>query len=725
MNQYTKLIIDDVEMDLYSVESLPLSITKRVNNLEGDVQGDFSRVSIKIPATKRNINTLGRSRSLKPFRIEVDGSPNFSGLAQIRKGKTQSQGYAAIEENYELNLISNNASWFTLLGDVLLKDCTDLVITWNDFNVNLGFTAPNPSPLPAWCFMLIKWKEWETWLGTHYQIKYEEATPGLFIYGLLTKAFNDIGYTIESDFFDTDFFGKLVIPTPIPKKLPTEFNDEYLNTQVSFNVPIVLPALMPFAYIPFTTIDVAAPQNPTAYDNAVNFYYTAPLSGYYEVEVLLQFAVVAPPTYIFLNILQVNGVNVSPPIGWALYSTGGYQQYPANGIPLTATTVVYLNAGDYIGFVWQNLDPVNTITVDYGYFKITGEAVREYGMPIDFKYLLKDWKVLDMIRGLKALFNLAFETDENRKVIKIEPKDRYLNKSKYQTNANPTSLQETKEGFYKDSETTDYSKKIDYNKDGIFEIEEVEGSFNFAYASSSDETLEWIEGSNNFKVYDARFSMDGGDPTKVRSEEVPFFVKTIHVSDIEAKYPDTNIVPQFPLIYPQNYVLDPTATDSDYDTDPRILYHAGRRVFLSDEEGDGYFDLVGIGQSYVPFTFAVNYNDTTGLDPSLSFGNEVVNGNITPGLVQTFHLQELARHNKGELRENYVRFNSIDNQNFSFRLKGIIDSQKYVVQEIEGFNPLTDEPTNFKFFFDVFPTSDDVNNIQSSTLSGLVNLLSV
>ena len=56
MNQYTKLIIDSVEVDLYEAETLPLSITKRVNNLDGDVKGDFSRVSVKIPATKKNIS---------------------------------------------------------------------------------------------------------------------------------------------------------------------------------------------------------------------------------------------------------------------------------------------------------------------------------------------------------------------------------------------------------------------------------------------------------------------------------------------------------------------------------------------------------------------------------------------------------------------------------------------------------------------------------------------
>ena len=57
-------------------------------------------------------------------------------------------------------------------------------------------------------------------------------------------------------------------------------------------------------------------------------------------------------------------------------------------------------------------------------------------------------------------------------------------------------------------------------------------------------------------------------------------------------------------------------------------------------------------------------------------------------------------------------------------MKGIIDSQKYIVQEIESYNPLTDDPTNFKFYLDIHPTAADVANIQNTPLTGVVTLLS-
>lgn len=727
MNQYTKLIIDSIEVDLYDVETLPLAIVKRINNLDGDVQGDFSRVSVKIPATKKNVNLLGRSRALFPFRIEVDGSPNFSGLAQCRRGKTMSIGYGSIEENYELNLISNNSTWFNLLGNTLLSDCTDIVEPWDVTRVSFGWSGGGD-----YAFMLIKWREWETWTGSYYGIKYQESTPGLFIVPLIRNAFAIIGYTVESDFLDTTDIKKLILPTPIPKKLGADYSAKYMDVSVSLSAPITITAGT-VGKFPFDIIDSVNPQNPLCYDT-VTFEYTVPQTGYYQIDLLMTFSGVVPVgNYLFVALVFVNGIGVSPGVGLGFDSPNS--NYPLNSSPVRGTGVVYVQAGDIIHIEYfcgipltisQNID-ILTATMS-----ITGEATKEWGMPIDFKFLLKDWRFLDMLIGLKTIFNLAFETNENTRTVRIEPLDRHRNKCKYISNSNPTSIDETIEGFYKDSETKDYSQLIDYDKEGKFDLEPTDGVHRFKWKDAGDETEEWVQGVNDLKIYDANYLMgNGADLAEENDWEVPFFVKTIHVLDVQARYPNTIIIPQFPLIYPKNYVLDPTAVeaDADFDIEPRLMFHMGRRVFLDTDVSDGLFELYDdatlIGPSYVPATFMVNYNDTTGLDPSLSFANEIINGVTVTGLLQNYHLQNTLRQEVGEIRENYVRFNSIDNNNFTFRIKAIIDSQKYVVQEIEGFNPLTDSPTNFKFYLDIHPTELDVMNIQNTPLKGVVSLLSV
>tara|TARA_B100000965_G_scaffold171289_1_gene143022 strand:+ start:5035 stop:7197 length:2163 start_codon:yes stop_codon:yes gene_type:complete len=718
MNNYTKLFIDNKEIDLYSAEDLPLNITKRINTVEGKTQGDFSRVSVKVPATKNNINILGKTKIYRPFRIEVDGAPSFSGTAQIKKAKTFSFGYEAQEENFELNLISNNSSWFVLLGNTLLSELTDVVKTFNSTNILAGFVSSPSSQ--EFAFLLIKFKEWANSTGTAPNIQYQpsiyESTPALFIKPLIVQAFKNIGYTINSVFFDTDLFSKLVLPLPFPEKMPRGYNDEFLNTFVSLSAPYSVTGL---TNMPFDTIDTAAPQNPTAYDNITNYEYTAPLTGYYECSISLEFAAAVPPgTFFFIIYLFQNGTPVVPNVGFAFSHIA--PAYPAAGQNLTASGVVYASAGDVL--TW-NLSGSN-VQIISGNASFIGEAVPGPGFEIDFKFLLRDWAFLDMLKGLKAMFNLDFQTDEFSKVVTIEPKDTYKETARY-----PATVDQKTEGFYKTSIQKDYSKIIDYNKEGSFEFPALPGVYDFQYkADSFETTIEFVEGSNPLKIYQSKYQiLTGADLTKTEKIEVPFFVKTIHVLDHLAKYPNTNTVPQFPLIYSQNYILDPTATTGPKaeEISPRILYFAGQRTGGSWADNDGtieLFEYLG-SPAAVPVAFMVNYNDSSGLDPNIGFDTQTINGIESPGLLQNFYLQQMTRNDTGEIRNNYIKFNSLDFINFSFREKAYIDSKKYIVQQITGFNPLKDSPTKFTFYVDVAPGTENLNNIENSLLSSVVSLL--
>ena len=723
MNNYTKLFINNTEIDLFKSEDLPLNVTKRVNNIEGEIQGDYSRASVSVPATKNNINILGNTKNFKPFRIETDGSPSFSGTAQIKKVKTFSQGYEAINLSYEINLISNNSSWFVLLGEKLLSECTDLVVNWNYALMSAGFIAePN---LRNYAFPLIKYKEWENSTGAGPTLLYQpsifETTPALYIRPLIIEAFNSIGYTIESDFFNTDLFSKLIIPLPLPEKMPFGYNEKYLNTAVSLSAPF---AVVPGSF-PFDVIDKAAPSNPTAYNN-LTFEYTAPQAGYYECSIQATFDTVAVVTYSVAVACGINGASLQPPVGFAFSDAFGGPAYPA-GQTVNSSGVVLAAAGDIIKF---DITGTPNVTFSAASASFVGEAVPEPGFDIEFKYLLQNWKLLDMLKGINCMFNLSYETDESTKTVYIEPKDRYRNTGRWVVPATPAVVtDELKEGFYKFEDQKDFSQLIDYKKAGSFEFPAMAGVFAYRYkADSFEDTINFIEGINDTKIYDSKYQLTAGaDLKNTQTKEVPFFVKTIHLSDHLIKFPDTNTVPQVPLIYPQNYVLDPTATTAETadNISPRLLYFAGQRG-PAFEEIDGtieWNEFAGL-KMRLPFAFMVNYNDNTGLDANLGFNTQTINGTESSGLLQRYYLQELARNNSGELRKNYVKFGIIDKQNFSFRIKGLIDSQRYIVQELTGFNPLKDSPTQFKFYLDIVPSQEDINNIQNSPLLSVVSLLS-
>lgn len=713
-NQYTRLIINNQEIDLSKVEDLPLNITKRINNIAGDIQGDYSRASITVPATKNNILILGDTRDFKPFRILVDGQPNLSGLARVRKGRNRTLGYEGIKATYEINLVSANSNPFILLGEKTLADCTDLVVEYNTIPIVNGFIS-QPGVL-EYGFTFIKLKQWTNVVvgpPLRYRLSLFETTPLLFLKPLIVEGLRQIGWTLESDFFDTDWGSKLTMPVTFPEKLPKAYNDKYLNTEVSITAPVVFPVPPASGNFPFDIIDVAAPSNPTAYDNVL-FQYTAPQTGYYQVELEMEFGAVAPPPpYTWFITLEVNNVDVTPRIGFAFSNVAGGPQYPAAGQILKAIGIVQLNAGDLCNFRYA---ANGGITLNSGKCKFTGEAVIEQGTPLDFKYFLEGDSLLDMIFGVADIHNLTFEADTPKRVLRVEPKDGYVNVTK-----TPTT-QEYKQGFYT-SGIKDYTRLIDWKKKNEYEFPAVDARKDFEYKLDNDETAEWIESSNDFGIYEARYPFSGGvDTNKTDKQEVRFFSKTIHILDSLAAYPDTNAIPQFPLIYNGNYALDPTITTPRYDIARRILYFAGQRFGGTFDEDDGVIELQefqGI-ETKNPLAFMVNYNDRTGLDPNLGFDNQIINGTLSVGCTNRFHLQDLARLNRGKTEQGYVDFNSVDEQNFTFRIKALISNQRYIVQQLTGFNPTKDSPTEFTFYLDVYPSQADIDNIQNSPVQGVI-----
>ncbi|OED34705.1 hypothetical protein AB832_06950 [Flavobacteriaceae bacterium (ex Bugula neritina AB1)] len=721
-NRYTKLFINNSPIDLNTDEQgtpiIPLNINRLVNDLEGNVRGDYSRVSITVPATKNNISILGSSRSFKDFRIEIDGLPDMLGTAQIKKIHTKSYGYESLNYAYDINLLSNNTSWTVLLRDTLLSDLTTTVINWDVATINpLGFIAePN---LRDWAFTFIKWKEWANTRGAGLNFRYtpsfEETTPLLYVRPFIERAFNLIGYTVKSNWLSSDTASKYVMPVPIPDRFPYSYNEEYLNTEVSLTVPTTFPVNAPVNdTILYDNIIKAAPQNPTAY-NPLTGQYTCPLDGYYQIDISYTYPLLpfpSPPSSFISSIYQ-NGTNTLT----GAFLFWGDLQYPA-GKTIRGTALLYANAGDTFEnkYLWDAAIPLG---ITGATMKITGEASKTFGMPLDFKFMLGDLKFLDMLKDLKILFNLAFETNEASKVVTIEPKDEYVQTNRLLGTSNLV------EGFYK-NECKDYTPLLDLNKNSGKEFPNIEGTYINKYQSdSSDETANWLEENSNIGVYESRFKMDSSDDSKTKIIETKFFAKTIHVSDFQAKGEGSIVNPQFPLIYPQNYVLDPTATIENTNVKPRLLYFAGQR-FGTLSGVDGFIEINEFAPGVltpVPACFAVNYLDESGLDPVLSFSSEIVNNTKFIGLLEKHYLKEYVRLNIGDISDYYVKFNSIDNLNFSFRLKGYFFSQKYIIQEINSYNPIKDTPTQFKFLLEATPTESDINKIQNSTLSGVVTLL--
>jgi hypothetical protein len=440
---YRRLTIDGTVVDLPQ-SGLTYSLVYEVDE-EGFVSGAYSKRGIELPSTGVNdalfddwyaagSNNELTAATLKPFVFEDGGVQILSGQASLQSGVLMSDRYRFKGRSYKVELYGTNADWTIRMKDIRIRDLDFTSIVYDMAAVMAGWTATYDAGDYSG-FTLIKWKEWNT-AG---QVGIDEFTPFLFIRSILEKAFDTIGYSISSQFLNSDVFKRLILPLPMPARYPEEFSQDYMN--VAVKETIVDPNGNYFPVV-FTTQTVFPIVGANPY-NSSGFYagfYVAPFTGYY----LVQFAIEVVST---AGVWQAEGGivqdgNFSVIIG----STYFFLPFGSSGNANIAITsqVIYLIAGQFIGLKLSaaSTDPSTVFNIN---MNIIGEAEYAFGSILAFKYLVKDWKVVDMIKGLQQMFNLRFEANPQSQQVVIEPADPYLYR---QDNAPTTIPLELRDGFY-------------------------------------------------------------------------------------------------------------------------------------------------------------------------------------------------------------------------------------------------------------------------------------
>lgn len=708
---YRRLVIDGNECDLPKGD-FSFSLVYEIGD-GGSVSGAYAKRSVTLPATAVNdgifsdwgaiTNETAEAQEFKPFYYEEGGITILSGLAQLQSSPFQSDRYRYRAKQHKVDLYGSNADWGLLLKNTYLRDLSYTDIPYNTASVLTGWLADYDNG-DEYGFTLIKWKEW----NNPGQVDIDEFTPFLFIRTLLDKIFDSIGYTIQSDFFDTDMFKKLIFVIPPLQRYPEEFSLDYINIKAENDVPVVGPVTSNPYILPTQTQTPAIGANP--YDTGTGIY-TVPFTGYYEISVRYSLSNIIGNASFSIAVL-INGISfiaLPNPIifGNIITSDSSYSG---------TTQVLYLNAGDQI-----TLAVFEGTTVSYNSyieFSVIGEADATFGNLLAWRYMVKDWKAIDFIMGLQHMFNLRFEPDIQEKIIRIEPADAYL----YRERATLTTATETlNTGFYNNT-LIDSTPKIDLNKDA-----ELYNRVDFPEVEILDyitegETEEATETGEPLGIFAAKYTLplNRYNPT-TQERENPFFAKTIHTIDNEIAAPGYPFPVQVALIYPQNYQLDPTATEANYDISPRILYFAGVRLAGFFDGWDGKINCTFAPTFPLawPKSFMINY--VSPLDVSLSFASETINGVQVPGLLESYHLQEYTRRRVGKRLECRFFWSLLDMLNLSFRRKVLIDGGQYILEKIDGFQPLNESSTKTFFQLDQYPEQEDVDAIGSTLVRGLVN----
>ena len=706
-----EIYIDGIKADLPE-KDLNLNLTFALKDRNGIAinSGSRSEYSFDLPATKQNDNIFSRfhdvgevtlqRQDLLPAIIIVDGLPFFEGKAQVRSVTTQQDRFYWKGLSYKVSFYGNNVDW--------VADLKNRYIYELDFgNITLGTTPNylnylNSYPASTFCTLPMKFKDW----AVPGQIDpFTEFFPALFIKSIIDKAFSGIGYSVQSNFFSTNWFQSLILPLPLDTSSPIndeQYGIDYLNT-IAEDTTLATGGFVGIYVFPTQTTFPSIGPNP--YNNVTGIY-TVPQNGYYLARG--SFTVSNQTTTCGLTFGF--GINGAPPVQG--YGQGAATSY-AFTTTITGDSYVYLlNAGDTIDIRVASAAPVgNTFDVN-GIFEVQGQAIITDPMTLDIKYLInKKWRQLDLIKGIAHLFNLTFETNVGLRTVTIEPADSYL-----YTYPGFNSIQQ---GFYNKT-FSDLTRKVDLNVKGeLFNIDDFERSIQFIYKEdSNDPTVEALNEGQNIPMAAAQFNYP---VTRLKEGitdiENPFFAPTLFYfsEDVTNNYSPSPFY--VPFIWPENYAENPIATQGNYDIAPRILVHNGYlgptaqspQIIIKNPFGAGTLVVNGME------VFMQNYN-TPGVYQSLVFGSETINGVYVKGLLERFYLAEMIRRMYGKQMEVYMFWDVLMLNNLTFRDTINIHGDNYILNEINSFSVVNQRSTKTYLTYDAKGDGTEVNNIENTTI---------
>ncbi len=708
---YNRLIIDGKECDL-PLGDFPFSISYQVTD-EGFIAGSSSKRSITLPATSTNddifgdwggiSNDNGNAAEFRPFTYEQGGVTLFKGLAELQSAPLQSDRYRSRAKAYKVDLYGDNADWFLKLKDKLLRDFTYDTAPYLSGTVAGGWVAEYPTA--EFGFTLIKIKEFAN-AGS---VAFDEFTPFLFIRTLIDKALDSIGYTLQSSFLNSNMFKRLIMPLPLPERYPQEFSEDYLNVTVDDSQIGYSGAFAAVYVFPNQTVTPLVGANP--YNNATGVY-TAPFTGFYEVTLEASLTNIGGAGADFEFVGRIDGLASGIFMILGEVQAGPTGVYTADTNLRQVSNVLFLNAGqtlDFAAIISSNGGGTFDYTVEA---TIVGEAAAVFGSILDPKYLLRDYSVAGLFKGLQHMFNLRFEADTQAQTLRIEPADDFL----YLNNTGGLEPLQIREGFYQDN-TDDVTQNLDISRDGeLYNEVDVPEVTRLSYQTEG-ETEEYLDENEVLGFFTGQYTLPSNRfNTEIDDNQNPYFAKTLCTVETAITADDSNIAVQIPLMYPVNYVLDPTATEQTREVQPRILYHAG----LRPQSVDGRINVdLGPGPPTtfgLPFSFMVNYNSQ--FDVSLSYATEKIRGIDVPGLLEAYWLQQFARTRIGKKLETYYFWDILSILGLSFRTKLFLDGRLYVLQQVDGYKPLKETPTKTVLLLDQRPEQEDEDAITNSPITG-------
>ncbi len=569
-----------------------------------------------------------------------------------------------------------------------------------------------------------------------------DMKPAISIYWLLWRGFKSVGYRIVSEFMDTDYYRRSLLPwtwggfdfLDDSRWAPLKFLAGQVDIQCDPNQKGVCTSGDYTGY-PDLQVKVDANTVPGSYDNSGLFQYTNGAStlpfmmmwSYGTIDLGKVIAKLSVTLSYFMNVgnnsdidIKVqwikNGVMVTEEVVDSVNApTVGNRSKTDFGKELFFET--YVVPGDYIGLrvrlhQFESTTGAADSVIRVEAFQLNYIKLGD-GSTIDLKNnypKFKNYKWLDLLRGEIDLFDLSIQTDPIRKEVYIEPTH------SYDINGTPHP------GYY-NRKQIDWSQKVDNSPEVENELilfSEYQRELVFKFQDdTNDGGLKKVQDRNQTTIGMAKYVLPERYKSEKKDHENRFYSPVMHYEHKKFQYV-TGVAPQLIAIIPEN-ISNTSSSESENIYNPKRVWYKGNVT------GYGGWQFNGVTYNTLPYMFAVNYKPGGENDPVLSYSDQLIGGVIAKGLLKKFFLQRMAILRNGRRYAPInIMLNNYDVANFLHRESIIIDNMEYLLTSIQDYNPLAPDQSTVCNMWEYWPvaTKDADNSypsIQSVQNAGITN----
>ena len=751
-----RIQIGDFEIETTDPGEIPVSISYSLEDAD-DFQSKTPGYAfdITVPATLNNskaANTFYNAsiqdltngeifKNYQPASINASGYELLKGKGLLKKAEHRERPVS-----FTFNLYGDNADWVIDLKNITLYDLLQhITFVFNRATVEASWAFDGVMESLPYVFAPVRYRE----PFNGYKIVNNISTPqddnittgylkpSLSKYFIIYWAFKSLGYKIDSKFFNTNYYRRMVMPWTFGNFLNSE--GTRLDTH-KFLAQSRQENHYDGPNGPHTQIfDLFVTNDSTdgAFDNNDDYSYNSvakemiweyKLPNYGLLEATFSMSVyynlhATGTSDVYLRVQWFkNGAMFPGSNGVFLANTGNMiAGKSANGIggyetgiqEMFATNTV--SPGDKISakihlYTFESSIGNAAATAKINFFKLDNFKI-PLGGTIDFSNFtgFKKYKFLDFFAGECDLYNLSFNTDAVNKVVVIEPTHGYsLTNDLSQKNSgyfneglidweNKKDLSQLWEmKLYSDSEREQLLKFKDDNNDGL---------------------LKLVQDRNQVTLSQGKYVLPDRFSTGIKERVNRFFSATMHYEADQFASLGTGvnatIAPQFIAIVPEN-ISNTSNSESSNTFLPKSAWYKGLL------EGIGAWRWEGNPFQFFPYMFAVNYKDGGENDPILSYSDEKIKkGNgyaLGKGLLKRFYWQRFAIMSNGQWYTVHMRLNNYDIAGQLHREYKIIAGQKWQLITIDEYRVLKNEATRCLLYKNVpISQSDHGRTFPSST----------